>query len=132
MRARLVVNDADTSCAGRIRVKSFCSQSNGDDDPGVEVGVADSSSVGHLYASVWHGSGSLIAALDDVLVKAEKLQALPEYRKAYDHWKTRAKAYRRGVIDASRAACPLHEHLHDSDKPGHRLRLSSIVTSHHH
>ncbi|MBY5482602.1 hypothetical protein HFO84_35620 [Rhizobium leguminosarum] len=90
-----------------IPVKVFFDQSVSnvsDDEPDMTVGVADSGSGGYLYSSVRHGSGNLLAALDDVLVKAEKLQALPQYQKAYEHWKTRAKAYRRGVVDARNAA----------------------------
>ncbi len=103
----VAVDDTTFHAEITIPVKVFFDHNVSDvfeGDPDISVGVACKASGGHLYTAVQHGSGHLLSALDDVLVKAEKLQALPEYKKAYEHWKTRAKAYRRGVVDARQVA----------------------------
>jgi hypothetical protein len=103
----VAVDDTTFHAEITIPVKVFFCQNVSDvadEDPDISVGVAYKASGGHLYVAATYESGEFLSALDDVLVKAEKLQALPEYQTAYEHWKTRAKAYRRGVVDARRAA----------------------------
>lgn len=103
----VAVDDTTFHAEITIPVKVFFEQKIADvaaENPDISVGVACKASGGHLYTAVQHGSGDFLFAIADVLVKAEKLQDLPEHQKAYDHWKTRAKAYRRGVGDARFAA----------------------------
>lgn len=67
----------------------------------------------------------------DILEQAETIEDLPEFKQAYGLWQQRAEAFNRAE-EAHTKAATLNEHLHEFDKPGHRLRLSSLVISHHH